>query len=705
MPSFFPVTLRISHRIFLLVLVALLGLGVVVGTFLFQRHLEAGYKQSAKRVEERQIVVSEIVSDLHVAQLEEKDFLLAKQMAAIERFDGVVKGTSARIETLRADNNADATLKLENLTNALGIYSTAVASLVTKNTELGLVPSDGLEGAMRRAVHNIENLVSGLENANIRASMLMMRRHEKDFILRQDPAYVAKHREEVETFKAEVKKEFRPGADRQRIMDALDIYTASFRFYAEATVVEQGLRRDVDNAYVAMQPFVADVMAYYDGEKVRNASENAAAEQWTIRMVTGLIALTVFSLLVSVYFIGRSISRPASAMTGAMRKLADGETTLAVPGLSRRDEFGAMASALEVFRQSAISKQKLEEEAAHARARSEAERKRLQEEAESNAQARLMQATQGLALALKRLAQGDLSFQLTEPFSQDFEALRHDLNQTLQQLNGAMGGIAESGYSIDGGAREISQSTDDLARRTEQQAASLEETAAALDELTANVRLSAERAAQAQDIAKQAGNDAEKTTSLLDDTIAAVTRIERSSEQIGSIISVIDEIAFQTNLLALNAGVEAARAGEAGRGFAVVAQEVRELAQRSAKAAGEIKALINNSGAEVREGGRFVRETGQALSRIGGSIVDIREHVNAIAAASHEQAIGLGEINTAINHLDQATQSNAAMVEENNAASAVLSREVARLNELLQMFRLSDASSYHHERTGSRHAA
>jgi methyl-accepting chemotaxis protein len=705
MPAFFPVALRISHRISLLVLVALLGLAVVVGTFLFQRHLEAGYEQSAERVEERQIVVSKIVSDLHVAQLEEKDFLLAKQMAAIERFDSVIKDTGSRIETLRADNDTGATSKLNSLANALGIYSTAVASLVAKNNELGLVPSDGLEGAMRRAVHNIENLVSGLENSNIRASMLMMRRHEKDFILRQDPAYVAKHRDEVETFKAEVKKEFRPGAERQRIMDALDIYTASFRFYAEATIVEQGLRKDVDNAYVAMQPFVSDVMAYYTAEKSRNASDNAAAEQWTIRMVTGLIALTVFSLLVSVYFIGRSISRPVAVMTDAMRNLADGQTSLAVPGLSRRDEFGAMAKALEVFRLAAISKHKLEEEAAHARARSEAERKRLQEEAESHAQARLMEATQGLASALQRLAKGDLSFQLTVPFSQDFEALRHDLNQTLAQLNGAMGGIAEAGYSIDGGAREISQSTDDLARRTEQQAASLEQTAAALDELTANVRLSAQRAAQAQDIATQAGSEAEQTNRLLEDTIKAVSRIERSSEQIGSIISVIDEIAFQTNLLALNAGIEAARAGEAGRGFAVVAQEVRELAQRSAKAAGEIKALINNSGSEVREGGRFVRETGEALSRIGGSIVDIREHVNAIAAASREQAIGLGEINSAINHLDQATQSNAAMVEENNAAGAVLSREAGRLNELLQMFQLQEQTSHQHERAVPRRVA
>ncbi|MES5097723.1 HAMP domain-containing methyl-accepting chemotaxis protein [Agrobacterium sp. BA1120] len=705
MSSVLPGALRISHRVFLLALVALMGLAVVVGTFLFQRHLEAGYKASATAVAERQAAVSALATDLQQAQLHQKDFLLGKQMGAVEHFDDVVADAASRLETLRANASAETAAKLEGLATALEAYAQSVKSLVAKNTELGLEASTGLAGAMRGAVHSIETLVSGLENAEIRASMLMMRRHEKDFILRRDASYVEKHRGEVETFKVLVKKEFRPGAERQRIMDALDVYTASFRLYAEAAIQEQQLRSTTEQAYEAMQPFVQDVLSYYDSALTQNATANAAAEQWTIRMVIGFVVLTVFSLVISVYLIGRSISRPVAAMTGAMRSLADGKTALTVPGLSRRDEFGAMAQALEIFRQAAIAKDKLEAEATEARSRSEAERERLQTQAQEQARALMMEATEGFAGALKRLASGDLSFQLTAPFSPDFEALRHDLNRTLQQLNEAMGGIAESGYSIDGGAREISQSTDDLARRTEQQAASLEQTAAALDELTANVRLSAERASQARDLATRAGSDAEQTTALLDDTIAAVARIERSSEKIGSIITVIDEIAFQTNLLALNAGVEAARAGEAGRGFAVVAQEVRELAQRSAKAAGEIKALINVSGAEVKEGGRFVRETGNALSRIGGSMVDIREHVNAIAAASREQAIGLGEVNSAINILDQATQSNAAMVEENNAASAVLSREVARLSELLQMFRLNSQASASGDYHDARHAA
>lgn len=168
-------------------------------------------------------------------------------------------------------------------------------------------------------------------------------------------------------------------------------------------------------------------------------------------------------------------------------------------------------------------------------------------------------------------------------------------------------------------------------------------------------------------------------------------KIEQSSNQVSNIIGVIDEIAFQTNLLALNAGVEAARAGEAGKGFAVVAQEVRELAQRSAKAAREIKDLIRNSSVEVQNGVKLVSETGAALKTIEGYIVTVNQHMDAIAISAREQSVGLSEVNTAVNQMDQVTQQNAAMVEESNAASATLANEAGRLRALISQFQFGDA--------------
>ncbi|MCZ7448668.1 HAMP domain-containing methyl-accepting chemotaxis protein [Agrobacterium rhizogenes] len=684
-------TFKIAHRVSMLALAALCGIAVIAGMLLWQRQMEARYRVAEETLIERDGVLTALQDDLHESRLHQRDFLLTRDMKSVVQFGQTMNQVRQSLDDLEGSATSENRARLEKLAQGAEAYSERMKALVAKNRELGLTPSEGLEGAMRNGVHSIEKLTDAVTNTEIRASMLMMRRHEKDFILRRDETYVTKHAAEVETFKALVKLEYRPGAERQRIMDALEIYTASFRFYATAVLEEEGARESFASAYDALLPVVTDIATAYRQEREASALANSAAAETTVSIVVALIALTVVSLFAGVYFIGRSITRPATAITGAMRRLAEGETEFAVPGLRRRDEFGAMAHALEIFRQGAIAKIALENQALATRQQAETERARFQREAEDQAQARLMQATGGLAAALRRLAAGDLSFELDEPFAPDFEALRHDLNRTIRQLDAAMSGVVQSSVAIDGGSQEISQSAADLARRTEQQAASLEETAAALDELTANIRISAERAVEARAIAHSADEDANRTANLVVDTVTAMEKIEQSSGRIGNIIGVIDEIAFQTNLLALNAGVEAARAGEAGRGFAVVAQEVRELAQRSARAAAEIKLLIQTSGTEVKEGARFVRETGAALSRIGGSVKTINDHIEAIAAATREQSLGLSEINTAVNHLDQGTQQNAAMVEENNAASAMLAGETARLKQLVHQFRLSDA--------------
>jgi methyl-accepting chemotaxis protein len=260
-----------------------------------------------------------------------------------------------------------------------------------------------------------------------------------------------------------------------------------------------------------------------------------------------------------------------------------------------------------------------------------------------------------------------------------------------------MGAVAQSTGQIDSGTREISQSAEDLSKRTEQQAASLEETAAALDEITVNVASSSKRAEEARSIAALANASAAQSGTVVANAVNAMRRIEDSSSQISNIIGVIDEIAFQTNLLALNAGVEAARAGDAGRGFAVVAQEVRELAQRSAKAAREIKDLIRNSTAEVESGVKLVGDTGTALKTIETYVVTINQHMDAIATSAREQSVGLAEVNTAVNQMDQVTQQNAAMVEETNAASATLANEAGRLRELISQFVLDARNSTSNE--------
>jgi methyl-accepting chemotaxis protein len=303
-----------------------------------------------------------------------------------------------------------------------------------------------------------------------------------------------------------------------------------------------------------------------------------------------------------------------------------------------------------------------------------------------------------IAEGLSRMAQNDLAHRLDRPFDPAFEKLRDDYNRSVDRLSAALGQVAESVSAIQTAAREISLSSNDLSRRTEQQAAGLEETAAALDQISATVTRSAEGARQANAAASGAKADAEKSGRVMGDAVAAMGEIEQSSGQITQIIGVIDEIAFQTNLLALNAGVEAARAGESGKGFAVVAQEVRALAQRSAQAAREIKALIASSSEQVKRGVKLVGDTGAVLGHIATRVSEVDLLISEMARSGQEQATGLNQVNTAVNQMDHLTQQNAAMVEQATAAAANLKRAADDLSNLIGRFRVSDR----HVRSASR---
>jgi methyl-accepting chemotaxis protein len=316
-----------------------------------------------------------------------------------------------------------------------------------------------------------------------------------------------------------------------------------------------------------------------------------------------------------------------------------------------------------------------------------------------------MSAISTLGQALRALAEGDLCQNLDKPFVPTMEKVRIDFNEVIEKLRATMQTVAQNASTIASGSAEIRVAADQLAQRTEQQAASLEQTAAALEEITTTVADSSKRADEAGKLVSRTKESAELSGTIVHRAIGAMDEISRSSSEITNIIGVIDDIAFQTNLLALNAGVEAARAGEAGKGFAVVAQEVRELAQRSANAAKEIKTLITKSGQHVSNGVDLVGQTGDALKQIVGQVGQIDVNVAAIVEGAREQANGLAEINQAVNIMDQATQKNAAMVEETTAASHGLAREADTLREMLTQFRIGNAYAAPAPASHASHAA
>ncbi len=402
-------------------------------------------------------------------------------------------------------------------------------------------------------------------------------------------------------------------------------------------------------------------------------------------------AATLIAIVLSVWIMSRKIALPLSQLSDRMGRLANGNLETEIENRGRRDEVGQMASAVQIFKDHAIERVRIEAEAKEAARRYETDQAAALAERE-RASAEQSLAMQRIGEAVSKLAEKNLAYRVTDRLAESYEPLREALNSALEQLERAFASVAETAKAVDSGTQEIAVAANDLSRRTEQQASSLEESSAALSEITSRVTKSADGARSASASVTTARQVSQEGMEIVRNAADAMKRIEELSRKIGEIIGVIDEIAFQTNLLALNAGVEAARAGDFGRGFAVVAAEVRALAQRAAEAAKEIKSLVAASSQEVTDGVTLVSKSADSLSLIEKSVAEIDRAVSSIAAEASAQASGLAEVTTAITQMDQMTQQNASMAEEATAASQSLATEGEQLSRLIKQFAVSKVS-------------
>jgi methyl-accepting chemotaxis protein len=440
--------------------------------------------------------------------------------------------------------------------------------------------------------------------------------------------------------------------------------------------------------FTALEGAMAKATETIEARAQSTAARAEASSKLAQTAMTALFGLGVAFAIGLIVLARRTIVAPIRELAEDMRQLAAGHTDLALKGAARKDEVGDIGRAVRAFQGVIIDRTRQDADAAELRRMSAAEVElRAAGERAEHAKAQSL-VVDALATGLERLADGDLAHRLPTPFAADYEKLRTDFNAAMTKLQETMRTIAASAGGIRSSTSEISTASDELSRRTEGQAASLEETAAALDQITATVKTSAAGAKETQAVVTASKQEAVRSGTIVGEAVSAMGQIEDSSRQITQIIGVIDEIAFQTNLLALNAGVEAARAGDAGKGFAVVASEVRALAQRSAEAAKEIKALISTSSSQVEHGVALVGQAGEALERITTQVGSIDALVASIAASAVEQSAGLHQVNIAVNGMDQMTQQNAAMVEESTAATQTLRREVEDLFSMIGQFRI-----------------
>ncbi len=393
------------------------------------------------------------------------------------------------------------------------------------------------------------------------------------------------------------------------------------------------------------------------------AAEMSARQQQTVILVMMLtIAIAAVTGVVSLLLarsIKRAICHEIENVSNVISRIAAGDLNVHIDYTQREDQLGELARSAEKLR--------------------ETSRAKLQSDHE------LADMVDKVSASLRSMAQGDLTVRLTD-LGTDYERLQQDFNSAIAQLHDTIASVSNAATDIRSGAKEISQASDDLASRTEHHAAELAHAADSVNQITNSLVDTANVANEANQGVLEAVAEARNGGEVVNRAVNAMTNIEKSSAEISQIINVIDGIAFQTNLLALNAGVEAARAGDAGKGFAVVASEVRALAQRSAEAAKDIKALITTSSAEVGEGAQMVRQAGEALEQITNRIHGITTMVTKISSAAASQSAKLAEVNDAMGKMDQVTQQNAAMVEESTAAARSLLHEADGLTDHVGRF-------------------